>query len=308
MGIDFLDGQGGLRETDLWRLSDTLSVPDAAMLVAGYSPGDRYLSQDGDYRYLDDPNLEKGKMYQAAFNALRNAILSNKLSANVKASMRGTQLGGEPSSEANWYEITEMPHEEQVTYDMLICRNDPSFGPPMPSGAKTKTNFSPTELVRERLLYVCREPNWRETLIGVEDLKEWLKARGVHPPFFFPAGVAEGFRDKGHHRYSAKLSCAVAEWEAVTQARPSRTPKQTLIEWVRSNGVRYGIGTDGVVSDQQAEEVAKIANWAPGGGAAVTGTSGEVEFTSEPEPVENYKFGYEKLPDPPDDLDEGIPF
>ena len=44
----------GLTEFDLWRLADCLPVTVAASLIAGHSPNDRFLSADGDYRYLFD--------------------------------------------------------------------------------------------------------------------------------------------------------------------------------------------------------------------------------------------------------------
>ncbi|MCT4555354.1 MAG: hypothetical protein N4A53_11750 [Pelagimonas sp.] len=235
------DSNGTLSEMDLWRLSDALPIVAAAMLVAGLSPADRFLSGDGDYRIGFDRNGEKQKKYDAAFSSLRGAILANRLRANVKFSMRGSRSGQsvwldrDGNERFESYEVVEMPHEEQVSYDMLIANAAHSEVPVRRLDAETKLNFDLDTLRSEPLLYICKEPNWMETTVDVQDLKLWLSERGVFPVFFFPKGKAEGFRDPQNERYSAKLACAVAAWEAVKEPGPNESPKQTLAAWVQSN-------------------------------------------------------------------------
>jgi hypothetical protein len=50
-----------------------------------------------------------------------------------------------------------------------------------------------------------------------------------------------------------------------------KTPKQALTKWLRENASRYGLsGDDGAPNETGIEEVAKVANWQPSGGAPRT--------------------------------------
>lgn len=169
--------------------------------------------------------------------------------------------------------------ETQVEFDKLmrISRDNYYF----------LANLQSEPLERNQSIYIVSEPNWKETLVQVNDLKYWLKGRGVFPPFFFPEGKADGFRDRGHARYSAKLACAVAAWEAVKKPASNKSAKETVTQWVQSNGASFGMADDnGIVPNKAVEEVAKVVNWATKGGAAPT-YQGEAE--KEPEPIQNYR-------------------
>lgn len=109
--------------------------------------------------------------------------------------------------------------------------------------------------------------------IYVDELKKWMEEKNFFPPFFFPDGVtAEGFRDKRHPRYSAKLACAVSAWEAVHTPARNKSPKQTIEAWVAENGMQFGLShEDGVISKTAIEEIAKVVNWDTKGGANRTG-------------------------------------
>lgn len=292
-----------LTEIDLWRLSDCLPVTAAASLIAGHSPNDRFLSQDGDFRFYDDHDGEKERRFSAVIQSLRSAILSNRLAADIRLPMR---RGG------TTYDVDytpQMPHENSISYDLLLTRMDNrNYGPPTVIPGKTRLNFSVDDLRNETDFYICSEPSWSETLVDVEHLKEWLKKRGVFPSFFFPTGNEEGFRNKDNPRYSPKLACAVAAWEAVKKPNPNKSVKQTLADWIQSNGVNLGLGVDGVVSPSSAEEIAKVCNWATSGGANATWVHSEDEASAVPQVIENYPHGYpEQLPER-SDYDDEIPF
>ncbi|MCT4555355.1 MAG: hypothetical protein N4A53_11755 [Pelagimonas sp.] len=78
---------------------------------------------------------------------------------------------------------------------------------------------------------------------------------------------------------------------------------------VWEHGVTYGLGgANKVVSATAAEEIAKIANWATGGGAPTTATRADHIAPARDEPVDNYEFGYEKKPHSLDLGDSDIPF
>lgn len=309
-GFDNSGGFGAYRtlsQDDLWRLSDELSVVDAAILITGNDPAKEMKLRD------DDSGVVWGQKtdyegYAPTFKALKAAILGNKLRANVKHSMRGQIT---ERDEGNYeYEIVEMPHEETVSYDMLINQRSKSGYHDQNYTATTWLNFSASDLQTgsSGSLYVCKEPNWSETMIGVDDLKSWLESRNIFPPFFFPVSPAEGFRDKNHPRYSAKLATAVAAWEEVEHAAPNMSVKQTLDAWIQSNGRKYGLGSDGLVSSGMAKDLATIPNWDTNGGATPTRASTSLPPVSPEEPVQNYKYSHGADADGENSIDPEIPF
>src|SRR5262249_49608517 len=59
--------------------------------------------------------------------------------------------------------------------------------------------------------------DWHQTTIMVEDLRVWLRARGIKTGFFFPAPeVSPDYLSEFHPSYSAKLAAAIEAWKAVS--------------------------------------------------------------------------------------------
>lgn len=294
-----------LAPLDLWRLAETLSVIDAAILIAGGNPNDHYW----------DENEERHKLtwqhdgFDAAFSALKGAILSNRLAANIRHAMRKGRT--EYTPDGTPFTPSAGHDEDQFSYDMLVARHSGREAPAIVSG-KTRLNFAVDDLRSTRFLYIWKDPNWMETTIDVDELKRWLERRGVFPAFFFPTGNKDSFRNAENPRYSPKLACAIAAWEAISRAAPNKSVKQTIQDWVQSNGVRFGLGENMVVSPTAAEEVAKIVNWNPKGGANPTSSGVSEEAQDLNKHIENYGFGYPTdggfgtISD--DDMDSEIPF
>jgi hypothetical protein len=120
-----------------------------------------------------------------------------------------------------------------------------------------------------------RRPDWDHTTIMVEDLKAWLRSRGIKTGFFFPAPEAgPDYLSKFHPNYSAKLAAAIEAWKAVSadaELRRGKSVKQALIVWLRRNASEFGLTKeDGSPNEQGIEDVAKIANWDTRGGAPKT--------------------------------------
>lgn len=120
--------------------------------------------------------------------------------------------------------------------------------------------------------------HWTE--ITDADAVEWLKLkRGRKPDYFFhrtETGSADlesemTFRDPAHPRYSPQLACAVAAWENVTQPAPSKTPKQTMVDWITENCGRFSVDGSEAFTPSAIERVAMVCNWIPVGGAPRTG-------------------------------------
>ena len=119
------------------------------------------------------------------------------------------------------------------------------------------------------------EPSWHLTTVSVEDLRVWLRSRGINTGFFFQEPQADpDYLSRSHDNYSPKLAAAIEAWKAVSgddQLRRGKTVKQAMIVWLRQHANEFGLTKeDGYPNEQGIEEVAKIANWDKKGGAPKT--------------------------------------
>lgn len=107
--------------------------------------------------------------------------------------------------------------------------------------------------------------------VEVESLKQWLATRGINTGFFFPTATdAPDYLDRSNPRYAPKLAAAVLAWLSVTDGG-GKTPKQALTKWLREHAGEFGLTDDeGKQNESGIEEIAKVANWQPGGGAPKT--------------------------------------
>tara|TARA_R110002049_G_C9172824_1_gene562131 strand:+ start:1466 stop:2131 length:666 start_codon:yes stop_codon:yes gene_type:complete len=106
--------------------------------------------------------------------------------------------------------------------------------------------------------------------IEIESLITWLEKRGIRQSFFSPVqSSSEPYLDPKHERYANKLAAAVAAWKAVgTTATAKQSPKQQILKWLRENAAEFALSDEeGKPNERGIEEIAKVANWAPGGGA-----------------------------------------
>jgi len=104
-----------------------------------------------------------------------------------------------------------------------------------------------------------------------ESLIAWLVSRGIRRGFFVPDSTgAPDYLDKRNGRYAPKLAAAVHAWQTVTDPG-GKHPKQALTKWLREHASEFGLSDDdGKPNETGIEEVAKVANWQPGGGAPKT--------------------------------------
>lgn len=253
-----------LTSMDYWRLADELSVVDAAILITGNDPshGEEVSGFHEPPSWMQYRNYEG---FEAAFKALKNAILSNRLRATIIYPV-------EEGDTANYH-----PVKRPLTVALR-------------KGTKLFQDKALSFYDHDALVFLQGDPDWSQSTIEVSHLSAWLRSRSVFPDFFFPKGDPESFMNRENERYSAKLACAVSAWKAVTSPARNKTPKQSIEDWVTAHGVQFGLGNDeGIVPQNAREEIAKVANWQPQGGAARTG--GAVPSTAEPAPdlkVENF--------------------
>ncbi len=78
------------------------------------------------------------------------------------------------------------------------------------------------------------------------------------------------FLDPNHPRYAPKLAAAVSAWLAVESSK-GVSPKQAIAKWLREHAEAFGLSdANGKPNETGIEEVAKVANWQPSGGAPKT--------------------------------------
>ncbi len=123
--------------------------------------------------------------------------------------------------------------------------------------------------------------SWEDSTINIDSLCEWMIARNFQDGFFIPVGdpIRNGdiISDATGKFYAPKLAAAVQAWREVTSdgdMRVGKSPKKALEVWLRKHANEYGLSTkDGNPNQLGIEEVCKVANWQPSGGAPSTPAS-----------------------------------
>ncbi len=119
--------------------------------------------------------------------------------------------------------------------------------------------------------------------------------------------------DKDNPNYAPKLAAAVIAWKTIAnnpELQKGKTPKQALEKWLRENASKYNLTKeDGTPNETGIQEISKIANWKPEGGAAKTPTLSTVQNNSPTPTKKPYKlrvFGQHTVTY--DELEDDIPF
>jgi hypothetical protein len=157
--------------------------------------------------------------------------------------------------------------------------------------------------------------NLHETLIAFYDLNRFLKAHGMVSTFF-DRPVPDMWMDSERARYPPKLEAAIKAWTAVTDD-PARlrgkSPKQALEAWLIEHAAELGLlNRKGEPNRNGIEEICKVANWKPEGGATPTPSASKLESPArtliklpDPRPTGRSSGPRESFSA---DLDDEIPF
>lgn len=218
----------------LWRLHDELTVNEAAALLAGYDPSHVELCKKDTNFKSDFSDIAP------AMSLLTNAINAGKLGATIR---RDARMQG-------W---DEWPNNGEKIRPLNL------------------SEFSSSNICEPNVIYQ-EMPNWNKTSVSVDTLKAWLLSRGQRKGFFFPDGDSDSpdYLNQDHKRFAPKLAAAVLAWQAVTNPM-GKSAKQALKKWLGEHAAELGLTDDeGKPNETGIEEVAKVANWQPGGGAAKT--------------------------------------
>lgn len=138
-----------------------------------------------------------------------------------------------------------------------------------------------------------------KTILSVESLRGFLKKRGISSGFFFPDDFDDrNYLDPDNPFYAPKLAAAVVAWESVSSDEAllnGKTPKQAIEKWLREHATKYGLtGDDGNPVGGAIDQIAKVTNWKPGGGAAKTPTPPQVK--NNPDPPEKHDLNQPDRP------------
>lgn len=237
------------RKADLesWHFCDELSVNRAALLIVGVSPS----SNEGQ-AWLAGNYPDKIGRLDAVQTSMMTAILGGRLKATIR------------------FPVRHRGADEAAGVGELMARmpiTPPGGDPP----ADDIFSLPPGRPVES--LIVTLRPDWDETTVMVDDLRAWLRSKGMTTGFFFepaPARKMPGYLDPSHERYALKLAAAVRAWEAVTDAG-NRSPKTALRKWLNERAALLGLTLkDGKPNSKAVEEAATVANWKPEGGAPKT--------------------------------------
>jgi hypothetical protein len=117
--------------------------------------------------------------------------------------------------------------------------------------------------------------DWYSSIINIDSLREWMRSRNFSDGFFVASETKlDGLADPEGKFYAPKLAAAVRAWNEVTatfDAQSGKTPKKALDIWLRNHAAEYGLtNKNGNPNDLGIEEISKIANWKPQGGASPT--------------------------------------
>lgn len=122
---------------------------------------------------------------------------------------------------------------------------------------------------------ITDEIDIEKTIVNVDNLKEWLSARGFREGFFFPTSMPD-YLDPKHLNYAPKLAAAVGAWQAVT-ADPKyrdngKSVKTNIESWLTAHAAEYSLVKDDgeINTDAIKNQISKVANWKDKGGAPKT--------------------------------------
>ncbi len=125
------------------------------------------------------------------------------------------------------------------------------------------------------------ELDLEKSYVSVVSLKKFLKKKGFTHGFFFPDEPEQpNYLNSENACYAPKLAAAVTAWEIVSNDKSKqkgKTPKQALEKWLREHANEYGLTDEnGNPISAAIDQIAKVANWKPEGGAAKTPNLKEV--------------------------------
>ena len=175
--------------------------------------------------------------------------------------------------EAQMHNGADLSPKSQVRYVTNLQAATAAISNALRSGSisgQYTPNFN-RDITGNRTTHIENSINLDESTVQVGSLKQWLSGRGFRKGFFFPDQTdAPDYLDEKNARYAPKLAAAIRAWQSVVETN-GRHPKQALAKWLREHAAEFGMTDDeGNLVNQAIDDVSKIANWQPTGGAPKT--------------------------------------
>ncbi|WP_163098200.1 hypothetical protein GL267_011930 [Acidithiobacillus ferrianus] len=232
-----------------WAMHDQFTVFEAAMLHYGVDPTDDRWDNEFAGNTYDDAHRYVGVISAA----IKRAVTGGKLKARIAYPWK-------------WVEDNSFGWDDETLATCSPARFETEEGEP-----------SPDDDARYIGCVIRREPDWNGTTIDREDLREWLRSRGVVEGFFFPEdeprGTAEYLNPK-HPHYAPKLAALVKAWEYVSNTpdyERGKSVKQKIEKWLTVNAETLGLADEeGMPKKSMIQDISPIANWDSKGGAPTT--------------------------------------
>lgn len=185
-------------------------------------------------------------------------------------------VGGDPAASQKWVFNWE-PFERPDGFDAAFAALTHAIAADrLPATIRYAVEQKFDSTAEDFFPFETDEPDWHRTTVLVDDLKPWLKSRGITTGFFFPSGGdAPDYLNRNHPRFAPKLAAAVRAWEAMADEKAvrGRSVKQALSKWLREHAAEFGLSDDdGKPNESGIEMCAKVANWQDKGGAPKTPT------------------------------------
>ena len=161
--------------------------------------------------------------------------------------------------------------------------------------------------------------DWYASTINIDSFCEWMHTRNFKVGFFIQiSDDVDKAADPGGEFYAPKLAAALRAWNEVTsqpELLNGKTPKKALEVWLRKHANKYGLtGKDGNPNELGIEEICKVANWKPTGGASPTPVTkapspeGNQTWVRKDRPLGGKDRRKSPTPEPASVLDDDIPF
>lgn len=225
-----------MHSTNYWDLCEEYSVIQAALLIVDEDPAT--------LQHVVEQNSPDFRPhgFDAVYSALQKAVSAGSLEASIRHSI---------ISQGCLQAIAEeYASFSQNNTEILTANNGTSY------------------------IYSLA-PDWHLTTIQKADLIKWLRARNFYCNFFTPVeNITISQPSEEQPFCTPKLLAALDAWEAVRSnngALKGNTPKQAIQKWLRQNAANYGlVNSKGRPNELAIEEIAKVVNWSPKGGAPRT--------------------------------------
>ena len=171
---------------DYWRLNEDFSLSEAAMLMLGANP------QDLDRLYSYQHEL---KQFEGSQNASEAGFDVDVIRPSMPA------YDNDPSEWKEQYDVVLKTLSKAVLFSRLKAHIKMIKEPYFDTIAECYCDIDTDEVDVDK------------TIVQLEDLKVWLKSRGVSTGFFFPdaeQSAVQKYLNPNHKHYAPKLAAAVS--------------------------------------------------------------------------------------------------